>query len=77
MKNLKKQSSMKKLFSNWKTTSAGIVTIAGGVSLYINDNTKLVEGLTAVLAGIGLLFAHDSTNIQSPSNKDIQKPSGN
>jgi len=66
---------MNNLFKNWKTTSAGLVTIAGGVSVYIHDNTKFVEALTAVLAGIGLLFAHDGTNIQSPGSKDFEKPS--
>ncbi|HVX48811.1 MAG TPA: hypothetical protein VHB48_01590 [Chitinophagaceae bacterium] len=54
------------LFKNWKTTSAGIVTIASGVTIYLHDNTKLVEGLTAVLAGIGLMFAHDAGNTQAP-----------
>ncbi|MES1181487.1 MAG: hypothetical protein ABUL44_01705 [Flavobacterium sp.] len=58
---------MKKLFNNWKTTSAGIVTIAGGVTLYLHDNTKFVEALTAVLAGIGLLFAHDGGNTMPPA----------
>jgi hypothetical protein len=52
---------MKNIFNNWKTSSAGIVTIAGGVTLYLNDKTKFVEALTAVLAGLGLLFAHDGT----------------
>ena len=58
---------MKNLFDNWKTTSAGIVTIAGGVTLYLNDETKFVEALTAVLAGIGLLFAHDGGNTIPPA----------
>lgn len=54
---------MKSIFNNWKTTSAGIVTIAGGVTLYLHDNSKFVEALTTVLAGIGLLFAHDGTTM--------------
>ncbi|HWB23850.1 MAG TPA: hypothetical protein VG738_00125 [Chitinophagaceae bacterium] len=58
---------MKALFKNWKTTSAGIVTIAGGITLFLHDSTKFVEGLTAVLAGLGLLFAHDGDNTQAGS----------
>ena len=56
---------MKNLFKNWKTTSTGIVTIAGGIVLYLHDDTKVMEALTAVLAGIGLLFAHDGANSNS------------
>lgn len=63
---------MKNILKNWKTTSVGLVTIAGGVSLYMHDNTKFVEALTAVLAGIGLLFAHDGSNIQSAEYKSTK-----
>ncbi len=58
---------MRNLLNNWKTTSTGIVTIVGGVTLYLHDETKFVEALTAVLAGIGLLFAHDSGNTIPPA----------
>ena len=44
---------------SWKTTSTGIVAIVTGVTIYLNDKTKLTEGLTLVLTGIGLLFAKD------------------
>lgn len=51
---------MKNLLKNWKTTSAGILAIVGGIYLYLNDNTKFMEAMTAVLSGIGLLVASDS-----------------
>jgi len=65
---------MNSLFKNWKTTSAGIVTIASGIVLYMHNNTKLVEALTSVMAGIGLLFAHDGTNTGAPG-KNSAPPS--
>lgn len=58
---------MKKVFSNWKTTSAGIITIAGGVTLYLHDKTQFLPALTAALAGVGLLFAHDASNAKASS----------
>lgn len=52
---------MKTFFiKNWKTTSAGIVSIASGIFLYINDKTKPVEALTLVLTGIGLILSKDA-----------------
>lgn len=51
---------MRQIFQNWKTTSAGVVSIATGVLLFINDKTKIIEALTAVLAGIGLVFSQDA-----------------
>ena len=44
---------------NWKTTLAGLSSIIGGISLFVNDNSKLTESFTAVSIGIGLLFAKD------------------
>lgn len=60
---------MKNIFKNWKTTSSGIITAAGGVLLLLHDKTKTMEALTAVLAGIGLIFAHDGAggNSQPPT----------
>lgn len=52
---------------NWKTTSAGITMIVGGITgLYFAIKTQTVnEGtitatLTAVLGGIGLIYAKDN-----------------
>lgn len=45
---------------NWKTTLAGIASIIGAVSLFINDPSKTVEAVTALTVGFGLLFAKDS-----------------
>lgn len=52
---------MKTFFiKNWKTTSAGIVSIATGIVLYTKDKSQLVEALTLVLAGIGLILSKDA-----------------
>jgi uncharacterized membrane protein HdeD (DUF308 family) len=51
---------MKKYLENWKTTSAGIISIVSGVAMYISDKTKIVESLSLLLAGIGLIFAGDA-----------------
>jgi len=58
---------MKNIFKNWKTTSTGIITAAGGVLLFVHDHTKIMEALTAVLAGVGLIFAHDGAGNQPPA----------
>jgi len=50
---------MKKIMKNWKTTSAGVLSIAGGILLYVNEPTKVIESLTMLLAGVGLIFATD------------------
>lgn len=50
---------IKNIMKNWKTSSAGLISIITGVSLFLNDKTKLAEAITAVLAGIGLLYAAD------------------
>lgn len=50
---------------NWKTTSAGIISIVGGaVTLYYNRH-QLTEAIvmgsvTAIISGIGLIFAKDA-----------------
>jgi hypothetical protein len=50
---------------SWKTTSAGILMIAGAaVTLYFHEGKITQElamgAITAVLGGIGLLFSKDS-----------------
>jgi hypothetical protein len=52
---------------NWKTTSSGIVLIAGGLARgYIAYKTGAINeesvttSATAVLTGLGLIFAKDS-----------------
>jgi uncharacterized membrane protein YidH (DUF202 family) len=52
--------------NNWKTTSTGILAIVGGIvrfyfALKAGQITEesITTSLTAVLAGIGLLFAKD------------------
>jgi hypothetical protein len=51
---------MSKYLKNWKTTSAGIVSIVSAIALYLNDKAKIVEALSMLLAGIGLIFAGDA-----------------
>jgi hypothetical protein len=49
---------MKHIITNWKTTLTGISTLIGGVLLVANKNTT--EGITAIMAGIGQIFAKDA-----------------
>jgi len=42
---------------NWKTSLAGIGSILTGVALFFKGNQA--EGIAAITAGIGLLFAKD------------------
>ena len=53
---------------NWKTTSAGVAMIAGGiVGLYFAiksgnvSEITLTGAITTILGGIGLIFGADST----------------
>lgn len=48
---------------SWKTTSAGILSIAGAVVAFIftpHDQANVMAEITAVVLGVGLLFAKDS-----------------
>lgn len=52
------------MLKSWKTTSAGILSIVGAIVTVIYAprpiSPEVITGaLTAVLAGIGLLFAKD------------------
>ena len=42
---------------NWKTTFAGIAAVISGISLIITG--QIVEGVSAIAAGIGLHAAKD------------------
>jgi hypothetical protein len=52
------------MFKNWKTTSAGLVMIIGGIaSIYFSkplDANTITASATAILGGVGLLFAKDN-----------------
>jgi hypothetical protein len=55
------------MLRNWKTTSAGITAIAGGlIGMFYAIKAKnvtpeiLTGAITAILTGIGLIFAKDS-----------------
>lgn len=54
---------MKNLFTNWKTTSAGILLIVGSIAgiFFVPEITLAVimGTATGVLGGIGLIFAKD------------------
>lgn len=57
---------MNKYFTNWKTTSSGILSIAGGAyGMYLSLNKKdltadtLALHLGLILNGLGLIFARD------------------
>ena len=53
---------MKAIFKNWKTTLMGVATILGGVATFASGNHE--GGITAIVAGIGLIVSHDATNPQ-------------
>lgn len=68
---------MNNLMANWKTTSAGVTMIIGSIVHLVfsvrdhtaNENTWTIS-LTAIVAGVGLIFAGDSSGSQP-------KPPGN
>ena len=68
------------MFSSWKTTSAGITMIVGGAAgLYFAyksgnlNEAAITGGVTAILGGVGLLFARDN-NVTSEQANASQKP---
>jgi len=58
---------MKNIKKNWKTSSTGILMIASGITLFINNHSAVTESLTLVLGGVGLLFAADSDTPPTPA----------
>lgn len=64
---------MKNLLTNWKTTSAGLVMIIGAVVHLVfciksgtDSEGVWTASLTAILGGLGLLFAGDASKSVSP-----------
>jgi len=56
------------MFRNWKTTSAGLLAVIGGVTTIVyasiaNGLTQevLMTAAAAILLGIGLIFASDAS----------------
>lgn len=64
------KSTIANLLRNWKTTSAGVLSIAGSVVHLIFsrplDETKVMAGITGILLGIGLLAAGDGNATPPP-----------
>lgn len=65
---------MNRYLKNWKTTSAGIVTILGGVLTIVyavkegKVTAELITGaVSAILGGVGLIFASDAMGPSEPS----------
>jgi hypothetical protein len=65
---------IKQLLTNWKTTSAGLTMIIGSVvhlvfsvKAHSGDETTWTVSLTAILGGLGLLFAGDA-NVSSTAS---------
>ena len=59
---------------NWKTTSAGIAMIVGGIASLAYSwgalNPEMITAhLTAILGGVGLIFAKD----QNVTGGDVQQ----
>jgi hypothetical protein len=55
---------IQRLIANWKTTSAGVIMIIGAI-VHLFFNRPLTEpmvmmGVTAIIGGLGLLFAGDA-----------------
>ena len=56
------------MFKNWKTTSAGLLSIIGGVTTIVYASIAksltqevLMAASAAILLGVGLIFAADAT----------------
>lgn len=59
---------MQTLLKNWKTTSAGIITVAGAVVNLVfavkhatDDQGTWMIAITQILTGLGLMFAGDAS----------------
>lgn len=72
---------MKNILTNWKTTSAGILSIIGaGYVIYNGHGSQesVMGGITGILAGLGLFFAKDGNvtggTKQQPGVREIVPP---
>ena len=61
------------MFKDWKTTSAGLLAIFGAVVSIVYaamagsvSPELLVTAFGSILAGVGLMFAKDSTQTPTP-----------
>lgn len=59
---------LKQLLTNWKTTAAGTTMIIGSVvhlvfstKAHTGDESTWTVSLTAIVAGLGLMFAGDAS----------------
>lgn len=65
------------LLTNWKTTLAGLTTIAGGLGDMLTAashgtiTNNLVADLTMLATGIGLIFAKDATSTVATSSTTV------
>ena len=70
---------------SWKTTSAGLLTIAGGIVRFIFacksgniTEESVMTTLTAIAGGIGLLYARDNDKsteqVQAAKTGNIEQP---
>ncbi len=73
------KNTIQQLLTNWKTTSAGITMIVGStvhlifaVRAHTADETTWTVSLTAILGGLGLLFAGDATASAKAANTNAQ-----
>ena len=72
---------IKHMLANWKTTSAGIIMIAGSIIHLVfsiragsdNENTWTIA-VTAIVGGVGLLLAGDAG--QSVQKNEVQTDAG-
>ena len=66
---------------SWKTTSAGILTIAGGLTRLVFaikagnvTEEAVMTTLTAVIGGVGLIFARDNDKTSEQVKSIKQNP---
>jgi len=59
------------MFKNLKTTLAGLGSIITGVVMIVKGN--VIEGVTAITTGIGLVLAKEKDNYHNPITENTEK----
>jgi hypothetical protein len=66
---------LKGLLANWKTTLAGVALLTGAASSVATGGEVNEATLTAIVAGVGLLFGKDGnvTGGSKPQTKEAEQ----
>ena len=59
------------MFKNFKTTLAGLGSVITGIVMIVKGN--VIEGVTAITTGIGLVLAKDHDNDHNPITENTEK----